>query len=129
MLFRSANVLIKHNPHKIRFESNSAGGRVAYNVQALIKGKCRADIDPKRTQANKETKILVNSDWIKKHCLFLDPSLYTPKSDYGLFMENVVTYTVKVKPPHDDAPDSLAMLAEYVVVPQAKPTQIIKSPI
>lgn len=126
---KSANILIRHNPHKIRFESNSAGGRVAHNVQKLINGKCRAQIEPERTQANKETKILVNSDWIKKHCIFLDPSLYTPKSDYGLFMENVVTYTVKVKPPHDDGPDSLAMLAEYVARPVQKPAQIIKSPI
>jgi hypothetical protein len=126
---KSANILIRHNPHKIRFESNSAGGRVAHNVQKLIDGKCRAQIEPERTQANKETKILVNSDWIKKHCIFLDPSLYTPKSDYGLFMENVVTYTVKVKPPHDDGPDSLAMLAEYVARPVQKPTTIINSPI
>lgn len=126
---KSANILIRHNPHKIRFESNSAGGRVAHNVQKLIDGKCRAQIEPERTQANKETKILVNSDWIKKHCIFLDPSLYTPKSDYGLFMENVVTYTVKAKPPHDDGPDSLAMLAEYVARPVQKPAQIINSPI
>lgn len=125
---KSANILIRHNPHKIRFESNSAGGRVAHNVQKLIDGKCRAQIEPERTQANKETKILVNSDWIKKHCIFLDPSLYSPKSDYGLFMENVVTYTVKVKPPHDDGPDSLAMLAEYVARPVQKPTEIINSP-
>lgn len=126
---KTANILIKHNPHKIKFESNSAGGRVAHNVQKLISGKCRAEILPERTQANKETKILVNSDWIKKHCIFLDPSLYTPKSDYGLFMGNVTTYTTKVKPPHDDGPDSLAMLAEFVAKPQKKPTQIIKSPI
>ena len=125
---KSANILIRHNPHKIRFESNSAGGRVAHNVQKLIDGKCRAQIEPERTQANKETKILVNSDWIKKHCIFLDPSLYTPKSDYGLFMENVVTYTVKVKPPHDDGPDSLAMLAEYVAKPKTSSAKVINSP-
>lgn len=125
---KSANILIRHNPHKIRFESNSAGGRVAHNVQKLIDGKCRAQIEPERTQANKETKILVNSDWIKKHCIFLDPSLYTPKSDYGLFMENVVTYTVKVKPPHDDGPDSLAMLAEYVAKPKTPSAKVINSP-
>lgn len=111
---KTANILIRHNPHKIKFESNSAGGRVAHNVQKLITGKCRAEIQAERTQANKETKILVNSDWIKKHFLFLDPSLYTAKSDYGLFMANVTTYTTKVKPPHDDGPDSLAMMAEYV---------------
>ena len=125
---KTANMLIRHNPHKIRFESNGAGERVAHNVQKLIDGKCRAEIETQRTQANKETKILVNSDWIKKHCYFLDPKLYSPKSDYGLFMENVVTYTVKVKPPHDDGPDSLAMLAEYVAQPGVPRAQIINSP-
>lgn len=125
---KTANILIKHNPHKIRFESNSAGGRVAHNVQKLIDGKCRAEIDPQRTQANKETKILVNSDWVKKHCLFLDPSLYRPKSDYGLFMENVTTYTVKIKPPHDDGPDSLAMLSEYIAQPMPKKARVVDSP-
>lgn len=125
---KTANILIKHNPHKIRFESNNAGSRVAYNVQKLIDGKCRAEIQPEHTQANKETKILVNSDWIKKHCLFLDASLYTPKSDYGKFMGNVVTYTVKAKVDHDDGPDSLAMLSEFVAKPQPKPARIMKSP-
>lgn len=125
---KTANILIKHNPHKIRFESNNAGNRVAYNVQKLIDGKCRAEIQPEHTQANKETKILVNSDWIKKHCIFLEPSLYTPKSDYGLFMENVATYTVKAKVPHDDGPDSLAMLAEFVAKPEPKPVRVVKSP-
>lgn len=125
---KTANILIKHNPHKIRFESNNAGSRVSYNVQKLIDGKCRAEIQPEHTQANKETKILVNSDWIKKHCLFLDASLYTPKSDYGKFMGNVVTYTVKAKVDHDDGPDSLAMLSEFVAKPQPKPARVMKSP-
>lgn len=126
---KSANILIKHNPHKARFESNSAGGRVAHNVQKLIDGKCRAEIEPKRTQANKETKILVNSDWIKKHCLFLDPSLYTPKSDYGLFIGNLVTYTTKAKVPHDDAADSMAMLAEFVQNPVGGKAIAIQNPL
>lgn len=125
---KTANILIKHNPHKIRFESNNAGSRVAYNIQKLIDGKCRADIQPEHTQANKETKILVNSDWIKKRCLFLDPSLYTPKSDYGKFMGNVVTYTTKAKVDHDDGPDSLAMLSEFVAKPEPKPARVVKSP-
>lgn len=125
---KTANILIKHNPHKIRFESNNAGSRVAYNIQKLIDGKCRAEIQPEHTQANKETKILVNSDWIKKHCLFLDASLYTPKSDYGKFMENVVTYTTKAKVLHDDSVDSLAMLAEFVAKPQPQPARVYSSP-
>lgn len=125
---KTAEILIKHNPHKIRFESNNAGNRVAYNVQKLIDGICRATIETKQTQSNKETKILVNSDWILKHCIFLHPSLYAPKSDYGQFMANVVGYTTKAKVPHDDSVDSLSMLSEYVVKSERKPTRFINSP-
>ena len=125
---KTADILIRHQPHKVRFESNQAGGRIADNIEKMIKGKCRTIIDTKYTTANKETKILVNSDWIKKHCLFLEPALYKPKSDYGLFMGNVTTYTTKAKMPHDDGIDSLAMLAEYVSVPERKPTECVDSP-
>lgn len=126
---KTADMLIKHNPHMARFESNSAGGRVAYNVQNLIKGKCRTEIEPKQTTANKETKILVNSNWIIKHCLFLDASLYAPKSDYGLFIGNVVSYTTKSKVVHDDGIDSLAMLAEFVQKKfDVQETRVISSP-
>lgn len=114
---KTADILIKHNPHKIRFESNNVGNRVAHNIQKIISGKCRADIETRPTQANKETKILVNSDYISKHFYFLHPSQYKPKSDYGMFMGNVTTYTTRAKVAHDDGPDSLAMMAEYVQNP------------
>lgn len=114
---KTADVLIKHNPHKIRFESNNVGNRVAHNIQKMITGKCRADIETKPTQANKETKILVNSDYIAKHFYFLHPSQYKPKSDYGMFMANVTTYTTRAKVSHDDGIDSLAMMAEFVQNP------------
>ena len=114
---KTADILIKHNPHKIRFESNNVGNRVAHNIQKMISGKCRADIETRPTQANKETKILVNSDYISKHFYFLHPSQYKPKSDYGMFMGNVTTYTTRAKVAHDDGPDSLAMMAEYVQNP------------
>ena len=117
---KTADMLLKYNPHKTKFESNNAGSRVAYTIQSMIdeerrKGKvCRVDIEQQYTTANKETKILVNSSWILKHCYFLHHSQYAPKDDYGKFMSNVCEYTTKGKVPHDDAPDSLAMLAEYV---------------
>lgn len=126
---KTADIIIEHNPHKVRFESNQAGGRIADNIEKMVKGLCRTIIETKYTTANKETKILVNSDWVKKHCLFLDPSLYTPKSDYGLFMGNVCSYTTKAKVPHDDGIDSLAMLAEYVAESLGrKQSRIIRSP-
>lgn len=126
---KTADIIIEHNPHKMRFESNQAGGRIADNIEKMVKGKCRTSIETKYTTANKETKILVNADWIKKHCIFLEPSLYTPKSDYGLFMGNVCSYTTKAKVPHDDGIDSLSMLAEYVQdMFGRKESRIIKSP-
>lgn len=126
---KTADIIIEHNPHKVRFESNQAGGRIADNIEKMVKGKCRTSIETKYTTANKETKILVNADWIKKHCLFLDPSLYTPKSDYGLFMGNVCTYTTKAKVLHDDGIDSLSMLAECVQDTLGrKESRIVRSP-
>ncbi len=125
---KTADILIRHNPHKIRFESNNVGNRVAHNIQNMIKGKCRADIETKPTSANKETKILVNSDYIAKHFYFLHPSQYKTKSDYGLFMANVTTYTTRAKVPHDDGIDSLAMMAEYVQNPLGGKATAIHNP-
>lgn len=126
---KTADILIKHNPHKIRFESNNVGNRVAHNIQKIISGKCRADIETRPTQANKETKILVNSDYISKHFYFLHPSQYKPKSDYGLFMGNVTTYTTRAKVAHDDGPDSLAMMAEYVQNPLGGKATAMRNPL
>lgn len=125
---KTADILIKHNPHKIRFESNNVGNRVAHNIQKMITGKCRADIETRPTQANKETKILVNSDYISKQFYFLHPSQYKPKSDYGLFMANVTTYTTRAKVAHDDGPDSLAMMAEYVQNPLGGKATAMRNP-
>lgn len=126
---KTADILIKHNPHRARFESNQAGGRIADNIEKMIKGLCRTNIETRYTTANKETKILANSAWIIKHCLFLESTLYTTQSDYGKFMANLSSYSTRAKVVHDDAPDSMAMLAEYVQGRrEAPPTRIIKSP-
>ena len=125
---KTVDILIRHNPHKIRFESNNVGNRVAHNIQKMITGKCRAEIETKPTSANKETKILVNSDYIAKHFYFLHPSQYKAKSDYGLFMANVTTYTTRAKVPHDDGIDSLAMMAEYIQNPLGGKATAMQNP-
>lgn len=125
---KTADILTKHNPHMIRFESNNVGNRVAHDVQKLIDGKCRAEIETRPTQANKETKILVNSNYIVNHFYFLHPSQYKPKSDYGLFMGNVTTYTTRAKVAHDDGPDSLAMMSEYVQNPLGGKAKAMRNP-
>lgn len=123
-----ASVIIKHNPHSVQFESNSAGGRTADAINEKIKGKCRTRITKKFTTQNKETKIIVNSGWVKEHVLIKDKSMYAPKSPYGKAVAALMSYTVAGKNPTDDVPDGMGMFAEYVANGTRKPTQIINSP-
>ena len=112
---RLIGILLKNKVHQCRFESNSAGGRVAEKVQKEVKKQGGiTHITTKFTTANKETKIIVNSAWVKEHCLFKDKSLYKRNSDYGRFMDMLCTYTMAGKNKHDDVPDAMAMFAEFV---------------
>ena len=111
---RLADILLRNKVHLCRVESNSAGGRVAEKVQESIKAKGgRTKITTKFTTANKETKIIVNSAWVKEHCLFLDESMYKKGSDYDKFMSMLCSYTVAGKNKHDDPPDVMAMFSEF----------------
>lgn len=123
-----ASVIIKHNPHSVQFESNSAGGRTADAINEKIKGKCRTRITKKFTTQNKETKIIVNSGWVKEHVLIKDKSMYTPKSPYGKAVAALMAYTVAGKNPTDDVPDGMGMFAEYVAKPKTPSAQVINSP-
>ena len=78
------------------------------------------NITDKFNTTNKETKIIVNADWVKKHVLFKDKSMYRPKEDYGIMMSFLLSYTVKGKNDHDDVPDGLASFALYVTNGTAK---------
>ena len=106
--------LLKHKVHMGRFESNSAGGRVAQSVQEEVKKKGgRTKLTTKYTTQNKETKIVMASPYVKEHMLFKDASVIKDK-EYRAFMNNVCSWTMNGKVKHDDGPDSLAMLADYV---------------
>ena len=123
-----ASVIVKHNPHSVQFESNSAGGRTADAINEKIKGKCRTRITKKFTTQNKETKIIVNSGWVKEHVIIKDKSMYTPKSPYGKAVANMFSYTVAGKNLTDDVCDGMAMFAEYVAKPKTPSAQVINSP-
>ena len=110
----NAEMLVKHKVQQAQFESNKEGSRTADKVLELVRergGRCH--ITKKYTTQNKETKIIVNSPWVKEHVYFKDPSEYDGKSDYGLFMGQLCGYTQLGKNKHDDAPDMLAMFALF----------------
>lgn len=111
----NASMLVKHHVQQAQFESNKEGSRTAVKVAELVKakgGSCH--ITRKYTTQNKETKIIVNSTWVKEHVVFKDFTEYDPKSDYGTMMSFLCSYTQLGKNRHDDAPDALAMFALFV---------------
>lgn len=108
---RIVEMLKRKKVQMSRFESNSAGGRIAKEIQEQVKGITK--ITTKYTTANKETKIILNSGWVKEHCLFKDESLYKKRDDYGKMIEMLCGYTMAGKNKHDDVPDGMAMLAEF----------------
>lgn len=107
--------LLGHNVHMSRFESNSAGGRVAEKVQNEVKKRNgRTKITTKYTTQNKETKILMASPFVKQHFLFKDDSVIKDDKEYRKFLNMVCSYTMSGKNKWDDPVDALAMLADFV---------------
>ena len=126
---RLAEILLKNKVKMCRFESNSAGRRVAEKIQNDVKSRGGiTNITTKFTTANKETKIIVNSAWVKEHCLFKDESMYRKNSDYGRMINMLCSYTIAGKNKHDDVPDGMAMLAEFAQSMSASKVEVFTRP-
>ena len=126
---RLAEILLKNKVKMCRFESNSAGRRVAEKIQNDVKSRGGiTNITTKFTTANKETKIIVNSAWVKEHCLFKDKSMYHKNSDYGRMINMLCSYTIAGKNKHDDVPDGMAMLAEFAQSMSASRVEVFTRP-
>lgn len=127
---RTSDLIVNTGMQQCQFESNNGGDRVALEVSKLVEEKGgRCNITTKYTESNKETKIIVNADWVKKHVLFRDREHYTSKEDYGKMMGFLLSYSVRGKNPHDDAPDGLATFALFVTTGFVRPASIIQSPV
>ena len=123
-----AGIIIRNKMQMVDFESNSGGDRVALEVEKLIRGKQPCGITTHYTTQNKETKIIVNAEWVKKHCLFLDRSKYSPKSDYGVAMAFLTSYTVAGRNLFDDVVDGLAQFAQFTGNLLGRDMEIMNSP-
>lgn len=109
------NILVRYKVQSCEFESNTGGDRVAFEVQNRVSGaggNCSITTHP--TETNKETRIIVNAEWVKKNVIFRDKSLYSPKDDYGIMMNWLLCYSTVGKNIHDDVPDGLANFRLYI---------------
>lgn len=123
------NKICQWNPHMIRFESNVAGGKLAADVQEQVKQRnARTKIETKWTQQNKETKILVEAPWVIEHCIFKDDSVLHGDEwrEYRKFMQSLSSYSLEGKNKHDDAPDAMAQLSQYIQGFAGNRIQIVK---
>lgn len=105
------DMYVRHRVSLAQFESNSAGGRAADDVADACRA-CGLDIDMRKkfSTENKETRIIADSLWIKRHCLFRADE---PTPDYRRFMGMLTHYTTEGRNKHDDAPDAMSMLKRF----------------
>ena len=110
-----ANKWVEHGVVRADVELNNGGNYYAEDLDELIKGKDgKTSIRIFYSGNNKNVKIITYSDYVVKNFVFKDPSKYGSNSEYAKFMKQLLTWTQTGKNKHDDAPDSIAMLAQMI---------------
>lgn len=124
-----AKKLIQHKVPAATFESNAAGDYYARDVDKLVTELGgQVSIRRKRNTSNKQTRIELAADGIKKNFWFLDDDLYEVNSQYGQFMKELTTYTRTGKVAHDDAADSMALMENEIRRMQGCKATVIQRP-
>lgn len=126
---RLVTELVNRKVKMSRFESNSAGGKVAESVQKAVKARGGITrITTKYSTTNKDTRIIVDSPFVKEHFLFKDESLYKTDKEYRKAMNFLCSYTMAGKNKFDDVPDAFSMLANFIENLTGNVAQVIKRP-
>lgn len=116
-----AGKIIEHKVQSCEFEANNGGEFYATDVDEIIKDTSnhRCNITTKRagTTTSKLARIIQFAPDIREF-YYKDPSLYTPRDEYGVFMRNLTTFVQTGNSPHDDGPDGMAMLSSAIKIPR-----------
>lgn len=124
---RVANALKENNVRLCRIESNRGGTLFAKEVQQELRQiGGTTTITTKWTQTNKETRIQVNSGWVKEHILFRDSTV--SNREYKTAMNQLVKYTMAGKNKHDDIPDVLSLFVDMVASSELNVAKIMRRP-
>lgn len=106
--------LKQHHPHMVRWESNNGGDEYGGIVdEKLREDGVRINMSYKKAPTNqsKLSRIIQYAPDIKRF-YFLDDK--HRDSEYERFMREITLFTVSGKNPHDDAPDAVAMLVDFL---------------
>ena len=129
-----ADCLARNNVQIAQFESNNAGARTADKVDIMTReiclreGKRFPQIIKKHNNAEKATKIIVNSPFVLNNCYFKDDKILPRGSQYAKFMQQMLTFSVSGKNKHDDVPDALAEYALMSEKPAVQKVKVLRRP-
>ena len=126
---RLIEVLLRHKVKLSRFESNSAGGKIAEKVQKEVKSRGGITrITTKYSTANKATRIIVDSPFVKEHFLFKDNSVIKNNKEYKRALGMLCSYTMAGRNAHDDVPDAFSMLSDFIQSFETQTVRVIQRP-
>lgn len=126
---RLVEVLLRHKVKLSRFESNSAGGKIAEKVQKEVKSRGGITrITTKYSTANKATRIIVDSPFVKEHFLFKDNSVIKNNKEYKRAIGMLCSYTMAGRNAHDDVPDAFSMLSDFIQSFETQTVRLIQRP-
>ena len=78
------------------------------------------EIREKFNTVKKEERIKNNRGVVQKQMVFPDKMVFKPNTDVGRLMENLTKYSFDYANVHDDAPDSICMVASEVIMQNYK---------
>ena len=109
-----SQALIKNKVTLCRIESNNAGRSFARNVEQIVRDAgYKTTIEKKHTSQNKQTRMMLKSGIVREFVRFRDDD--RQDQGYRQFMQQLCsTFKDVSKNRHDDAPDSVTMLAELI---------------
>lgn len=105
---RTVQKIKQHNTINTTVETNKEGTFYKTTLESELPGHTILGIF---NISNKHVRIISYEEFIKKYCVFR--SDYEINSEYHMFMKNLTEYRKDGSSKHDDAPDSLAGLANY----------------
>lgn len=126
---RVAQALVDRAVQRCRIESNRGGTLFAQDVDKRVRELGgMTSITTKWTQSNKQTRIVTCAGAVKSRFLFKDESLYKEDKEYMTAMRMLTSYTSTGKVAHDDVPDAISMLVDFIGTFNANRVSVVRRP-
>lgn len=137
------DMIIKHGIKNVTFEANAGGNLYASKIQEELKSRnylCSCDSVRAPNNLPKEDKIKSCEGVVRQKFRFLDNTkhnkeeyeegtiIYEKSAQYDRALEEMASYVTIGKNVHDDAPDSIAQIAERVFDTLQRRTVIMDCP-